>query len=116
MKCKNYCGLACVNGSCPIALSEEMAERGIPLTKNCEECSSNKQCEDCIMSGDCRFENLIFTWEKESKNENAIALFKEKGIDWQYSKYQNLQIRCESGYRDIEYSDLGDNRFRIILK
>lgn len=38
MRCKAYVGVACVDGTCPIALAEEYEERCIPLVKNCREC------------------------------------------------------------------------------
>lgn len=46
-RCKNYVGVACVNGSCPIALREEYEEYGIPVINNCNECHKYKGCEDC---------------------------------------------------------------------
>ena len=33
----------CVNGNCPIALSEEYEEYGIPVTHSCEECYYNNK-------------------------------------------------------------------------
>ena len=49
--CPNYTGLACVNGSCPIALREEYQEYGIPVIKNCDECHKYEGCEDCAWEG-----------------------------------------------------------------
>ena len=47
MRCKSYTGVACVDGSCPIANLDEYIEYGIPVTWICDECSSYKGCEDC---------------------------------------------------------------------
>ena len=33
----------CVDGSCPIALSDEYEERGIDVTHSCDECQYNKR-------------------------------------------------------------------------
>ena len=51
MRCKGYAGLACVDGSCPIALSDEYEERGMDVIKSCEDCWKYKGCEDCFL--DC---------------------------------------------------------------
>ncbi len=45
--CSGYCGIACVNGTCPKALAEEYEERGMDMVKDCSECSFYRGCEDC---------------------------------------------------------------------
>ena len=50
-RCKNYVGLTCVNGNCPIALREEYEEYGMDVIKSCEDCPYYKGCEDCGLSG-----------------------------------------------------------------
>lgn len=52
-KCKNYCGVECVNGNCPIALREEYEERCYPVVEDCDECHYYKGCEDCAFSEEC---------------------------------------------------------------
>lgn len=37
-KCKNYVGVACVDGSCPIANAEEYEERCMDVIKKCDDC------------------------------------------------------------------------------
>ena len=49
--CKGYCGVSCVDGTCPQANREEYAERGYDLVNNCNECHYNNGCEDCYFSG-----------------------------------------------------------------
>lgn len=49
--CKSYCGVACVSGSCPIALRDEYAERGYDIVRSCNECHFYKGCEDCAFEG-----------------------------------------------------------------
>ena len=49
--CKGYCGVSCVDGSCPIALREEYLERGYDLIRNCNECLYYHGCEDCCFFG-----------------------------------------------------------------
>lgn len=72
--CPNYCGVTCVNGHCPNALSNENDARDDdalecyrlekPIT--CSDCFYNKGCEDCAFSGNCIGETLV----KEKDNEN----------------------------------------------
>lgn len=47
-KCPDYCGAACVDGSCPMALAREYPEYYDDPVRNCFECSFNMGCEDCI--------------------------------------------------------------------
>lgn len=63
-QCKEYCGVSCVNGNCPIALREEYEERCYPVVEYCGECHYYKGCEDCcipeikgISEQECRKEN-----------------------------------------------------------
>lgn len=51
MRCKAYVGLACVDGTCPIANSEEYEEYCIPVVTRCEDCSCYKGCDDCALLG-----------------------------------------------------------------
>lgn len=48
--CKNYAGMACVDGSCPKANMEEYAERGMDVIKKCDDCPYYKGCKDCIFA------------------------------------------------------------------
>ena len=54
-RCKDYCGVTCVGGHCPIALYNEdftMFER----KPSCDDCPYYKGCEDCYLKGeDCCF-------------------------------------------------------------
>lgn len=45
--CNGYVGIACVDGNCPKALSEEYEERGMDVIRSCDECIFYKGCEDC---------------------------------------------------------------------
>lgn len=49
--CKGYCGVACVDGTCPAANREEYEERDIPVPRNCRECHMYRGCEDCCLDG-----------------------------------------------------------------
>ena len=42
-----YVGVACVNGSCPVALAEQWSEYDYSFVKGCDECWLYKGCEDC---------------------------------------------------------------------
>lgn len=48
-RCRDYVGVACVDGTCPAALREEYEERCIPTVKNCRDCFYYKGCEDCAL-------------------------------------------------------------------
>lgn len=47
-RCKGYCGIACVDGTCPIANREEYMERGYDVVWSCDDCHFYKGCEDCV--------------------------------------------------------------------
>lgn len=51
MGCKSYFGLACVDGTCPVAMQEEYEERCMPVTKKCKDCYFYKGCKDCALYG-----------------------------------------------------------------
>lgn len=50
-RCNDYTGIACVDGSCPIANMEEYIERGMDVIRKCEDCFYYKGCGDCCFSG-----------------------------------------------------------------
>lgn len=45
--CPGYCGVACVDGSCPKALQDEYSERGYDVVRKCEDCCFYEGCKDC---------------------------------------------------------------------
>ena len=47
--CKKYVGVACIDGSCPIANTEEYMEYNIPVVRKCEDCHYYLGCEDCAL-------------------------------------------------------------------
>ena len=68
--CKGYCGVACIDGSCPIANRDEYAERGYDIVHECSECIYYKGCEDCCFDGDARYcSNFTNGNEKEIEGE-----------------------------------------------
>lgn len=48
--CKSYCGVCCIDGTCPKANEEEYSERGCDVPKSCKECYRYKGCEDCYFA------------------------------------------------------------------
>ena len=50
-RCESYCGVSCIDGSCPIANREEYAERGYDIVHDCKECYRYNGCEDCCFEG-----------------------------------------------------------------
>lgn len=49
--CSNYCGVACVDGNCPIALADKYQEVGMDVIRDCSFCIFYKGCEDCCFYG-----------------------------------------------------------------
>ena len=47
VRCLSYCGLACIDGTCPKANFDEYAERGYTSVRDCDECYFYKGCDDC---------------------------------------------------------------------
>lgn len=47
VRCRNYCGVSCVNGTCPIANRDEYIERDIPVVWDCDYCHYYEGCKDC---------------------------------------------------------------------
>lgn len=50
-RCKNYVGVACIDGSCPMARAEEYEEYNVPPRFNCKDCWYYKGCGDCALYG-----------------------------------------------------------------
>ena len=51
-RCEAYCGVACVDGSCPLASRLDYYDRGYDTINDCDECHYYKGCEDCCFDGD----------------------------------------------------------------
>lgn len=47
LTCPNYSCISCIDGSCPIACSEEYAEYGLPVVRTCIECPYYHGCDNC---------------------------------------------------------------------
>ena len=45
--CSGYCGVTCVDGSCPIANRDTYIEYGCPVVWECKDCPYYKGCKDC---------------------------------------------------------------------
>lgn len=52
MRCDNYCGIACIDGSCPRANAEEYMERCMDVVMDCDDCFYYEGCDDCYFYGD----------------------------------------------------------------
>lgn len=48
-RCPDYCGITCVDGSCPNAMAEEYPEYGYEHC-TCEECGYYEGCGDCCFA------------------------------------------------------------------
>jgi hypothetical protein len=72
-KCRNYVGVACVDGSCPMANRDEYAERGYDITHNCDECVYHKGCEDCAMDGTYCNNKSMYERSKHVKDSTELS-------------------------------------------
>lgn len=50
-QCSEYVGLACVDGICPKANSDEYEKRDMPTVNSCNNCFYYKGCSDCVSNG-----------------------------------------------------------------
>ena len=46
--CKNYVGVACIDGSCPKANIDKYIKYGMDVIRKCEDCTYYNGCEDCV--------------------------------------------------------------------
>lgn len=51
MQCRDYVGVACVDGRCPKVQAEEYEEFGMTVIRNCADCFFYEGCKDCALSG-----------------------------------------------------------------
>ena len=49
-RCRDYGGVACVNGRCPAAIREKYEEECIPVVIRCHNCFFYRGCEDCALA------------------------------------------------------------------
>lgn len=50
--CDSYCGIACINGSCPIVNAKLYPERCMDIITDCNDCIYYKGCDDCYFYND----------------------------------------------------------------
>ena len=50
-RCKQYVGVACIDGTCPAARAEEYEERCMLVIRNCDNCFYYEGCGDCALYG-----------------------------------------------------------------
>ena len=68
-RCKKYCGVSCIDGTCPIANIDEYIERDYPIIRNCDECHYYKGCKDCYFAGRDKTDEL-YCEDEEDSDEN----------------------------------------------
>lgn len=53
---------------------------------------------------------LTFVWESGSRNSNAIALFKQLGIEWEYNHFLELTADFYGIglFEKVEFEQVGD--------
>ena len=62
--CPCYLGVACINGSCPIANIDEYIEYGCDVVWECSDCTMYRGCKDCA-------EGIVCTPELKEKYGNV---------------------------------------------
>lgn len=77
--CPDYCGVACVNGSCPNAVYNDLlysdygpdpADVGLTGDLKCKDCGYYKGCEDCYFAGRDPSDELYCKYEiKENEKK-----------------------------------------------
>lgn len=74
--CVDYCGVACVNGSCPNAVYNDLlyadygpdpADIGLDGHTKCCDCHLYKGCEDCYFAGRDPSDELYCEYESTHK-------------------------------------------------
>ena len=65
-RCPSYCGITCVDGSCPNALADEYPEYGYEH-RTCEECGYYEGCSDC-----CFADNPEYCAESEKEKYKGV--------------------------------------------
>lgn len=60
---------------------------------------------------------LQFTWEKGSRNDNAIKIFKANNINWEYNHFGNLTADFYGIgiFEKIDFQPLGNDIFEICI-
>ena len=71
-RCKEYCGVSCIDGSCPVANIDEYIERDYPVIRDCSECHYYKGCEDCYFAGRRKDDQLRCEREDIKDGQNEI--------------------------------------------
>jgi len=74
---------------------------------------NKRKMEDTKM----RNTGLKFTWENGSKNSNAINIFKENGINWEYNHFGNLTADFYGIgiFEKVDYKHLENDDFEICI-
>lgn len=47
LRCPQYVGISCIDGTCPIALADEYIEYGCSAIYECDDCWKYHGCDDC---------------------------------------------------------------------
>lgn len=83
-KCRNYTGVSCVNGTCPVALIDEHAERGMDIIRSCSECHYYEGCDNCIWQDNnaCKIREKIMSLIDGYAKRHDLA--KECGSEYIY--------------------------------
>ncbi len=92
-RCRDYVGVTCVDGGCPIALADEYAERDMDVVRDCEGCIYYKGCEDCALCGteycdkkgtNMKFKNFL---EKATEGVQIIISIDVLGMEFSTKHY-----------------------------
>ncbi len=72
--CVDYFGIACIDGTCPIANIDEYIERDYDVVRECYDCPYYRGCEYCYWyrEDQCKYRNIVHHG-KENRHENTCA-------------------------------------------
>lgn len=103
MQCRNYVGVACVNGSCPMALKEKYAEQCIPTIKDCRDCWLYRGCEDCAL---CDTEYCSENNDSQEERKMLILPIKKKWYDMILSGEKTEEYREIKPYYETRFESV----------
>lgn len=108
MRCMNYCGITCVNGSCTNSLANEYPEYECEHVI-CEECSYYKGCTDCAFYGTDMCEPI-----NEKGELMEVKTIKIKYVKGGMEKIKQIEGGDWIDLRTAEDVHLEPNEFKLI--
>lgn len=104
-KCTSYVGLACIDGSCPVASYYECPEQWSDRPDGCNSCGLYKGCSDCYFCGrsDCSYDAFHLILPIKYKWLKMIASGEKKSEYRAIKPYWTKRFANEMEISDIDY-------------